>query len=139
MEKALSEAKFRRLVVKRLAPAMAFAVENSMLDGCPDVACTLGWIELKLARTPKSIDTRVRVRIRPSQILWLKNWRARGGRAWTLTLLDDEVWFLHDALWSVTHLGHVDEITMAGNAILWAKNPSSRELITALLKPLTPT
>ena len=132
------EKKFRSLVVSMLKPVGAFPVENLVGEpGCPDVCTTLGWLELKIASRPARATTRVSVDLRPAQALWLRRWRRLGGRAWTLTLLGESLWLLHDGAWSADHLGSEPELRLISEAIMVRENaPTSEELILHLMSPM---
>lgn len=131
-----AESEFRSKVVKKLAPICGVAVENIVDDGMPDVVCVAGWLELKVAERPVRSSTRVAVKFRPSQRLWLKKWRICGGRAWTLTLLG-HTWLLHEGHWASECLGNVNEDALRLNAMaVWDRPPESNELIRALTQPL---
>lgn len=128
---SLTEAEFRSVVVRQLASLYAFPVENAVDVGTPDVCCTAGWIELKLATMPRRRDSRVVVNLRPAQRLWLRRWREFGGFAWTLTLVDDHVWLLHDGLWAAMHLGEVDREVLSIARI--PMEPDGSDIVHALM------
>lgn len=128
----MKESEFRRLVVRLLLPVGAIYVENTADDGTPDVACVLGWIELKVATRPVRPTTNVAVKVRPSQRVWWQRWRRHGGAVTVLTLLD-QTWLLHDGLWAAEHLGRAPAQVLTESAI-WtsATEPTSLELIEAI-------
>lgn len=133
----MTEAKFRAKVVKLLAPLLAFPVENYVADGAPDICCTAGWLELKIAGEPRANGV-IPVRVRPAQKLWLRAWRAAGQPAWTLTAYHNAgahwIWLLHDATWSCDNLGMVDLETLTKASVWWwVVEPSSAELIMRLI------
>lgn len=99
----MKEKDFRKQIVQMLKPLRAFAVENDVHDGCPDVCCVAGWIELKVATSPVRSTTPVNIGLRPAQRVWLKMWRQHGGRAWTLMLLDNHYVMLHDGHWAAEY------------------------------------
>ena len=81
----MSEKNLRKRVLDYLKPLRGFAVENVVLDGTPDICCTLGWIELKyLDDWPKRANTGVDFGIRPAQVIWHHGWRKAGGRSFFL-------------------------------------------------------
>lgn len=130
----MTEAEVRSCVVSMLRPLSAFAVENAVHDGCPDVCCVAGWIELKLARWPTRHSSVVQVDLRPSQRVWLKRWRMLRGRAWTLTVVSDQDWLLHDGAWASDNLGNVVADVLRDKALaVWPSKPDSRDLINALV------
>lgn len=82
----------RKAVVELLRPIGAFAVENTSGVGTPDVATTLGWIELKqLAAWPARPSTNVVLDIHNGQRIWLNHWQSVGGRAWVLARVGREI------------------------------------------------
>lgn len=134
-----SEKKFRTEVCELLAQVMAFPVENEYAslhadaEGTPDVCCTLGWLELKVAESPKRPDVHVAILTRPSQRVWHRKWRVHGGVSWTLTLLDDEIWMLHDGLWASKHLGRCDGAELGRSSLMTTVRPTTKQLISAML------
>lgn len=133
------EKEFRSKIVSALKPLRAFAVENDVHDGTPDVCCLAGWLELKVSNTPSRVTTKVAVKRRPSQSVWLKGWRRQGGRAWGLILLDDTVVMLHDGLWAAEYYDFSTKQEMVVNALLIEKlqHPMfDRQLIAKLMEPM---
>lgn len=132
-----AEKKLRKKVVQLLKPICGAPIENIVGEGGdPDVYCVAGWLELKVAERPVRRETRVTVDVRPAQRLWLKRWRMSGGRAWTLTLLE-ETWLLHEGHWAAECLGNVTEAELRKNAVaVWESAPDSNDLIRALTQPL---
>lgn len=130
----MSEKYLRKRVVQLLKPLRAFAVENAVgVDGVPDVCCLTGWIELKLANLPTRASTRVSVDLRPAQRVWLRNWREGGGRAFTLTVID-QTWYLHDGAWSAKYLGEVPIADLIAYAIaIWPHGPSQEDFVSTLV------
>jgi hypothetical protein len=136
----MTETEFRTLVVRMLAPLYAFKVENIVHDGTPDICCSVGWIETKLGRTQRREDSRVVVGVKKSQPPWHRRWRATGAMSWTLTLVDDEEWALHDGLWAADHLGHAHAnraVLINAAQIYWVAKPTAEELIGELIKRRT--
>ena len=132
----MKESKFRSKVVERLRSLLAFSVENYVADGVPDVCCTLGWIETKIAGPPRT-NGDIPIHIRPAQKIWLKNWRNAGCAAWVLTHYDNEgvhdIWLLHDPIWACENYGHADLDALSKSALgWWVAAPSGSELIAAL-------
>lgn len=128
-----SESKVRQLIVKMLHSVGAFSVENVVGSGCPDVCCTLGWIELKVATSPANPASRLTVDLRPSQVLWHRHWARCGGKAWTLTLVDDQWWLLHTGQWAAEHLGRVSyEEAIDAAVMVWRHTISGEQLIEHL-------
>ncbi len=138
----MSEKRLRRQVVDLLKPICAFAVENMVLDGTPDVVCTAGWLELKIATLPKRVDTsRVVVDLRPAQRIWLRRWRQHGGKCWTFTRIDmdedPDLYLLHDGAWSAECLGESTLAEMMKNAIAsYETFPTATQLIGALIQKM---
>lgn len=135
----MREKDFRQRVVTLLRPVMGFSVENAVGVGMPDVCCTLGWLELKVAETPARIESsRVCIDLRNEQRIWLRRWRMHGGRAWTLVMMKDtDIVLLHDGHWSADNLGHATMMSMTQCAIgVWDGIPTSGELIERLIRKL---
>lgn len=140
----MQETSVRRKVISLLSPLNAFAVENPVCPGTPDVCCVAGWLELKVTKWPRRADSRVVVDLRNEQKIWLRKWRKHGGRAWTFTVIEpvigdfadrlDEC-FLHDASWSADYLGEVNEDVLRSNALaIWRGFPSRDQLIAELMR-----
>lgn len=141
----MREKRMRQLIVRMLQPIGAFAVENFAHDGTPDVCTVAGWIELKVGSWPSRAGSRVRIELRTAQGIWMRRWIRHGGKAWTLSLVDqssvnaprlESAWFLHNAEWAHDHLGNVTEEEMKQQALVWwQEKPIAEQLISALLKP----
>lgn len=133
----------RAHVLSELRPRVAaFAVENVVDTGTPDVHCTLGWIELKIGSCPVRSSTRVDFDMRLSQRVWHRRWREFGGRSWTLCRLDDRAGdllatMMHDGHWSAEKLGEttVDELR-AGALSWWSRMPTASDMIEVMMRPL---
>lgn len=137
---AVTEKQMRRLVVDMLHPLAAFPLENMIGAGMADVACTLGWIELKVGNRPAKLDTNVTFTMRPAQRVWHREWRRKGGKSWTLSYLHERgdrhnLWMLHDGAWSADCMDMVDEVTLVGRAIGTAIDMRPADLIKWLLMP----
>jgi hypothetical protein len=133
------EKEFRSKIVAALKPLRAFAVENDVHDGTPDVCCLAGWIELKVGTCPVRSTTRVDLGLRQAQAVWLRGWRRQGGRAWGMVLLNDEVVLLHDGLWAAENYDVVNSTDLVRNSLMTAVMPTStfsRALMATLMKPL---
>lgn len=115
------EKEFRSKIVAVLKPLRAFAVENDVHDGTPDVCCLAGWIELKVATSPARPTTRVDVGLRPAQAVWLQGWRRQGGRAWGMILLDDTNVLLHDGMWASENYDRATLNDLKVNALFISK------------------
>lgn len=136
----MSEAEFRRKVVRALAPLAAFPVENVVRDGVPDVALVTGWLELKVGRVPLRSGP-VRVGLRDSQRVWLRRWRMHGGHAWTLIELENSieqhVYLLHDAHDAVEMFDSATyEQLVQSSLARWLPRLEPDGLIAQLVKPL---
>jgi len=132
----MTEKRLRTKIVKMLVGVGAFAVENSVLPGTPDVCCTLGWIELKLGKWPKTNRGRVNIDLRTSQRVWMKRWSAVGGRCWTLTFINSE-FFLHKGVWAADNFGDALELEFRANAFAtwtWDKPITRESLIKEMIK-----
>ena len=134
----MSEKRFRRQVIDTLRPLDAFAVENAVHDGTPDVCCTAGWLELKVAEVPYRDETRVAIGLRPAQVVWLRRWRLHGGRAWGLIALGNGHILLHDGHWASEHYDKANYAALVSGAIArWEGGiTSAMSLINVLLEPL---
>lgn len=131
----------RPKVLELLRPRVAaFAVENIVDNGTPDVHCTLGWIELKVGEAPARESTRVNFGMLPTQRVWHRRWREFGGRSWTLCLLEtasDDIHMLHDGHWSAEHMDQATVDDLRRSAIgWWPIRPTADELIAAMMRPL---
>lgn len=74
-------------MVQALKSLDAFAVENPVGPGTPDINFIGGWIECKWLRAwPKRVETPVTLDhpVTPSQKVWLKRRIRRGGKAWVM-------------------------------------------------------
>jgi len=130
----VTEAEFRSLVVKMLAPLAAFPVENLVDDGTPDICCSVGWIETKLGESPKRDVSRVAIKVRDSQRTWHRRWRRTGAKSLTLTLVDDVEWYLHDGN-KINDLGNMSLSDMRITAFTWwSRQPEPSELVRSLLQ-----
>jgi hypothetical protein len=133
----------RAKILEALRPTVAaFAVENVVDNGTPDVHCTFGWIELKVGVIPIRASTRVNFGMLPTQRVWHTRWREFGGRSWTLCRLEDQsddlvAIMMHDGHWSA---GQLDSATVAelqaSSLAWWTHSPTGEELIAVLAKPL---
>lgn len=132
----MRESDLRSRVVRMLRPLHAFAVENVVHDGCPDVCCVSGWIELKLGEHPARATTPVNFGLRSSQRAWLRRWRMHGGNAWTLCVADD-VWYLHDGHWASERLDLAPRAELTDAAIAaWRGVPSGDALVDQVTRRL---
>ncbi len=137
MNRRMSEAKFRAEVIKLLKCVGAFPVENVVHVGVPDVHCTLGWIELKIAEIPNSTLTVPKIDLRNSQRLWLKNWAMLGGRAWALTRFasdSEQLFLMHDANWASEYLGRATMQEHLDHAVLNSSIINTITLISTMRK-----
>lgn len=107
----------------------AFAVENLVHDGTPDVCSTLGFIECKrVDEWPVRSTSKVGVDLRRSQRLWLRRWTHCGGSALVLTVVCGE-WFVHDGQWSAKNLAGATQQDMREYALkIWPRRPSDEQL-----------
>ena len=81
--------KWLRQETKHLSKVLHMCrIETSTMLGYPDIElCYRGkcaTIELKGAKRPKRTTTKVQVKVRPEQVIWLKKRWAIGGKAWIL-------------------------------------------------------
>jgi len=122
----------RQQVVRMLKPQHAFAVENPVLPGTPDVNCTLGWIELKSVDKPKRETSKVNLDHFTAQqrVFLMKRWKAEPGSAWLLVKCGD-IWLLYrgdDAAQKVgkAWVSYVDLYCYA--TMLWESTPPKGSL-----------
>jgi len=98
----MSEATFVRGLVRRLREYGAFVqrIEDSIARGVPDIFAVLDgqafWIEAKYReRWPARASTKVRVGLRPEQVIWLMDCWDAGG--WCYVVLrvgrSETLWF----------------------------------------------
>ena len=110
----------RGTLVSKLKPIHAFPVENMVRAGVPDVAYTLGWIELKWARawpvrdtTPFKVDHWTRAQQR-----WhMRQWDC-GGTSFVLLQVRQE-WLLLTGPNAVEYLGLVPRQNLIDRTILY--------------------
>ena len=129
----------RKRIVKALKEFDAQPVENIGTIGCPDVECTLGWIELKYLKAwPKRADTLVRFPIyTPQQRSWQRRRRRRGGNVWMLVKVGRNEWLLYDAEAAANLLGRLNRTQMEQTAILHLRDHFDKDrLVFAMLQGL---
>ena len=125
----MKESTLRGIVVTTLKKHSAFAVENRVHDGTPDVCSTLGFIECKcIASWPARETSMVGVDVRHSQRLWLRRWAHCKGSALVLTVACGE-WFVHDGGWSAENLARATQLEMREHALrIWPSRPTDTNL-----------
>lgn len=134
------ESSIRQRLIKEMKSFGAFAVENPVCPGTPDICLILGWIETKVAKRPALVTTDVNVKVRNEQRIWWSRWTRAGGKCWTFTLVErshtQNVYYLHKASWAIDHLGKSTEQAMRLNAVaFWVGDlPDAKELIPELVK-----
>ena len=109
----MTEKRLRSIMVSMLAPFGAFAVENPVCPGTPDICTSLGWIELKCPSVAK-------ISVRKTQLVWMRDWIKHGGTVWVLSVIRTS-WFLHTGQWIVEN-----EASNANNADLFEQNARFR-------------
>lgn len=114
------ESRMRTKVVKHLRHLHAFAVENRVLPGTPDVSYIGGWIELKqIPKWPSDEHAVVKVpHFTPRQRAWLRMHHSRGGVCWVLLKCKQE-WLLFDGQKAACHLGNVGKPELVGLATMY--------------------
>lgn len=129
----------RRRLVAALKPLGGFAVENMVLPGTPDVACTAGWVECKwVPRWPVLPTTNVPVpHFRPEQKVWLTLWAKRGGRAWLLLLAEKEQeWLLIEGGLAAIIVGRSTVVDLRKQSVAaWVGRSFDKEIAGCLLAP----
>jgi hypothetical protein len=134
-----NEKQLRHVILDRLAPLHAIPVESPMEAGVPDINCVVGWIELKdLASWPSFDRTVVRPpHFRPVQRNWLATRCARGGAAWLLLRVADDVLLVWGTAaaknigvsWTKSELCRNTQ-----EQVWWPRMPYAVELIAALTR-----
>lgn len=133
----MSEADFRKEVLKLLAPLDPIPIESALVTaktmGIPDVNISGGWIELKWLRAwPKRPGTPVRI---PHYTDDQKNWSARraatGETVWLLLKCRNE-WLLFDSD-SSKDVGTLTKQEMIDNCrMYWPTKPTSEDICKIL-------
>lgn len=138
----MSEKDQRQRVVKALRHLDAFAVENRVRPGTPDVNYIGGWIELKWLRYwPKHSDvwkaneegepTQPLVHLdhfTPQQRVWLKNRWRKGGRAFLLLQAHQSDWLLFDGETAAHAVGRVSRSELFRRALVTWKGLDEKDL-----------
>lgn len=88
----------RKRVVAALRPLHGFSVENVVHPGTPDVACTLGWLELKVAAPRKRTGILTLEHLTAQQSSFLKRHCECGGMAALVVMVGREWFFVHGSL-----------------------------------------
>jgi hypothetical protein len=126
------EKNLRKVVVRLLKHRHAISVENGMTHpGTPDVACALGWIELKATeRWPVRPDSIVRLDhdMTPQQRIWHMRHRRAGGKSLVVVVVSG-TWLVFDGQVAAEHLGNVHREALEAVALVkWDRTPKSEEL-----------
>ena len=123
MRKAKSESKDRKDVVLALKKLHAFAVENIVYPGTPDIAFIGGWIELKkLDEWPARATTKVKLpHYTVQQRAWAKVHHYRGGRSYWLLRVRKEWLLLHGAI-AAEVVGTLTREELIGRSLLYMSN-----------------
>ena len=133
----MSEADFRREVVKLLAPLDAFPFESALMTaktiGVPDINFAGGFIELKILKAwPKRTDTPVKIpHYTDEQREWARRRTAAGEDVWFMLKVRSE-WLLLDSDGS-SRIGEMNkqELIEACRAY-WPTKPTSDQLCSIL-------
>lgn len=123
------ESTLRGIVISALRRYSAFAVENRVHDGTPDICSTLGWIECKCVnKLPIRKTSKVGIDLRISQQFWLRKWNHCNGSALVITVVCEE-WFIHSGRWSAEYMVNSTEHQLRVNALkIWNKRPTYTNL-----------
>lgn len=135
----MSEGDQRGRVVKALRHLDAFAVENRVRPGTPDVNYIGGWIELKwIKRWPKNAEfSEVKIdHFTPQQRVWLKTRWRKGGRAFVLLQAAGQDWLLFDGETAAQILGRATRPELFARALMTWKGLNEKELSTWLTMDL---
>lgn len=138
MRKTASEAMDRRKVVGALKSLHAFAVENLVYPGTPDIAFIGGWIEMKkLDEWPVRKTTKVRIsHYTKEQRGWAKIHHRRGGKSyWLLRVRQD--WVLLHAHLAAELVGTVTKTELIEGSLLYMHNGFDSDQLLRTLKELT--
>jgi hypothetical protein len=126
----MSESGQRRTVVKALKTMGAFAVENSVKPGTPDVNYIGGWIELKWLRDwPTKPESIVKLpHYTKIQRIFGYNYWAKGGCSWLLLQRRRE-WLLFTGPVASDYVGLVPRAQLCQLAYRhWTKGLNEKEL-----------
>ena len=122
----------RQVLVKLLRRRHAISVENGMTHpGTPDLACTLGWAELKATEHwPVRPDTVVRMdhEFTPQQRIWhLRHRKAGGASLVIITVAND--WLVFDGAVAAEHLEKVNQKRLRELAMfVCPRTPTTEEI-----------
>jgi hypothetical protein len=136
----MSEGDQRGRIVKALRTLDAFAVENRVRPGTPDVNYIDGWIELKwIRRWPRNADASfVHLdHFTPQQRLWLKTRWRKGGRSFLLLQANQTDWLLFDGETAAQVVGRVTRPELYQRALATWKGLNEKELIEWLTMDFT--
>ena len=138
MRKAKSEGKDRKDVVLALRKLHAFAVENPVHPGTPDVVYIGGWIEMKkLDAWPVRPTTKVRLdHYTIQQRAWARMHHHRGGISYWLLRVQKEWLLLHGAI-AAEVVGTLTREQLIDRAILYMSNGLDGDQLLRKLKELT--
>lgn len=131
----MSESDMRSTLVSKLRRLHAFPVENMVRAGVPDVAYTLGWLELKWARAwPVRASTPFKVRHwTRTQRRWHTRHHVCGGVSFVLLQVRHE-WLLLTGPNAVEYLGLVPHQNLIDHTVLyWDKGMKWDQLRQFLL------
>jgi hypothetical protein len=138
MKKSKSEGKDRKDVVRALKSLHAFAVENPVHPGTPDIAYVGGWIELKkLDAWPVRAKTNVRLdHYTLQQRAWARIHRHRGGQSYWLLRVQREWLLLHGAV-AAEVVGTLTKEELIGRAILYMSEGFDGDRLLRKIKELS--
>jgi hypothetical protein len=138
MKKTKSESKDRKDVVKALKSLHAFAVENPVHPGTPDIAFIGGWIELKkLDAWPVRPTTKVRLdHYTLQQRAWARVHHHRGGKSFWLLRVQKEWLLLHGAV-AAEAVGTLTREELKGRAILYMSEGFDGDRLLRQIKELS--
>lgn len=131
----MSEKVLRRWVVDALRPLHAFAVENPVNPGTPDVECTLCWIELKhVEEAPVRVDTVLAVpHYTPQQRFWARQRNIAGGCSFMLIQVSSE-FLLFRGEDAAHYVGYYPLQFLRERAlVLWKTKPSPSQFLNSII------
>ncbi len=130
----MAEKDQRRLVVKALRSLDAFAVENPMKPGTPDVNYADGWIELKWLRNwPVRATTVVRIDhyTKEQRVFLRKRWLT--SQSAYLLLQVRREWMLFDGESAAKYVGNIQKEQLKMIAVAhWENGLNSGDLVSCL-------
>lgn len=131
----MSEAGMRTKVTSLLRDYHAFAVENPVLPGTPDVNCTLGWIELKWTKRWPKVGENSIIRLEhftQQQRIFLLKRHSVDGTGFLLWKCGPH-WMLFDGQTAFHRVGKCSRRELLDSALgVWEGSILKEELVTIM-------